>query len=157
MTKEEAVVKLEAKLECLTRDVSGTNIDCNKCRCDECKFHYAQGNMGEQIECLRMAIESLKTKPCEDAISRRAAIDTAIEAADKWDGGFSVERSRIITEALNELSSVQPQKVIRCKDCNEWHRGKNRDGSDVYSDEGYCSVHRIITGENYYCGDAERR
>lgn len=49
------------------------------------------------------------------------------------------------------------QKVIRCKDCDEWHRGKNHDGSDVYSDEGFCSVHRIITGENYHCGDAERR
>ena len=62
MTKEEAVVKLKAKLECMTRDVSGTNIDCNKCRCDECKFHYAQGNMGEQIECLRISIETLQNQ-----------------------------------------------------------------------------------------------
>lgn len=57
--------------------------------------------------------------------------------------------------AIGSLQTVQ--MVVTCSDCNEWHRGKNRDGSDVYSDEGFCCVHRIITGESYYCGSAERR
>ena len=64
------------------------------------------------IPVLEEAIKAMKMEPCEDCISRQAAIDTAIEAADKWDGGFSVERSRIITEALNELPSVQPEPFI---------------------------------------------
>lgn len=60
MTQKEAVVKLKAKLECMTRDVSGTDEDCNNKRCDECRLNYEQGNMGEQKEWLRMAIESMQ-------------------------------------------------------------------------------------------------
>lgn len=66
-----------------------------------------------------------------DLISRQAAIDTAIEAADKWDGGFSVERSRIITEALNELPSVQPTQKV-----GKWGR-KIVDGG--YNADWICS------------------
>lgn len=71
-------------------------------------------------------LPSSQPEPCKDVISRQAAIDTAIEAADKWDGGFSVDRSRIITEALNELPSVQTEQMMgkwlcRCnKDREEW-------------------------------------
>ena len=59
MKKEEAVVKLQAKLECMTKDTSGTYMMCNKHKCDECSLNYAQGNNGEQIECLRIAIEAI--------------------------------------------------------------------------------------------------
>jgi len=91
-----------------------------------------------------------------DLIDRQAAIEQSIVLRDISNPDKEWEVVTVAT--LKHLKPVQPeQKVIRCKDCNEWHRGKNRDGSDVYSDEGYCSVHRIITGENYYCGDAERR
>ena len=45
-----------------------------------------------------------------DTISRQAAIDTAIDAADDWDGGHSKERERFIREALEELPSAQPER-----------------------------------------------
>lgn len=66
MTNEEAVKMLEAKLECMRRDVSGIDDDCNRKLCDECHLCYDQGNMGEQQEYLRMSIESLKQEPCKD-------------------------------------------------------------------------------------------
>lgn len=50
-------------------------------------------------------------RPSEDAISRKQAIEKAIEAADEWDGGCNVEREKIITNALNELPPVNPQKA----------------------------------------------
>ncbi len=47
----------------------------------------------------------------DDLISRQAAIDAAIEAADDWDGGFSKERERFIRDALEELPSAQPNRM----------------------------------------------
>ena len=69
MTRKEAIKMLKAKLECMTRDVSGTDDNCNRKKCDECELNYTQGNMGEQKEWLRMAIQALEQEPCEDAIS----------------------------------------------------------------------------------------
>lgn len=41
-----------------------------------------------------------------DAIDRQAAIETAIEAADEWDGGYNEERERVIRGALEALPSA---------------------------------------------------
>lgn len=75
MTNEQAKKMLKAKLECLKRETSGTDLDCNNSNCDECSLCYEQGNMGEQKEALDMAIKALEQQPCEDTISRQAAID----------------------------------------------------------------------------------
>ena len=45
----------------------------------------------------------------DDTISRQAAIDSAVEAADEWDGGYSRSREEIITMKLRMLPSVQPR------------------------------------------------
>lgn len=60
MTNEEAKKMLEAKLECMKRETSGTDIDCNHRNCDECSLCYEQGNMGEQKEALSVAIKALE-------------------------------------------------------------------------------------------------
>ena len=66
------------------------------------------------------------------------------------------EYEKMLEPLKQEVQSIQTeQKLIKCKDCNEWHRGKTHNGIDICSDNGYCSVHRIGTRENYYCGDAE--
>ncbi len=85
MTNEEAKKMLKAKLECLKRETSGTDIDCNYRNCDECNLCYEQGNMGEQKEVLDMAIEALEQTELEpsynsiktelDCISREAVLD----------------------------------------------------------------------------------
>ena len=38
MTKAEATNMLKAKLECLKRETSGTDFDCNNSNCDECSL-----------------------------------------------------------------------------------------------------------------------
>lgn len=60
MTREAAIKMLKAKLECMTRDVSGCDNDCNRKLCGECYLNYEQGNMGEQKEYLRMSIDVLE-------------------------------------------------------------------------------------------------
>lgn len=62
MTNQEAIEMMKAKLECMTRDVSGRDQACNAKKCDECDLCYAQGNMGEQKEWLRMGIEALENQ-----------------------------------------------------------------------------------------------
>ena len=45
-----------------------------------------------------------------DTISRQAAIDAAVEAADEWDGGYSRSREEIITLKLRMLPSAEPEQ-----------------------------------------------
>ena len=78
MTNEQAKKMLKAKSECLKRETSGTDFDCNNSNCDECPLCYEQGNMGEQKEALDMAIKALERQPCEDTISRQAAIEALV-------------------------------------------------------------------------------
>ena len=62
MTREEAIEMMKAKLECMTREISGIDQDCNTGNCDECELCYAQGNMGEQKEWLKLAIDALENQ-----------------------------------------------------------------------------------------------
>lgn len=49
-------------------------------------------------------------EPCDDAISRQAAIDAAIEATDSWDGGCNIGRQKRIENYINRLPSAQPEQ-----------------------------------------------
>lgn len=60
MKKKAVIEMLEAKLQCLIRDTSGTDQECNRKECCDCDLLYLQGNMGEQIECLKSVIGYLK-------------------------------------------------------------------------------------------------
>ena len=102
MTNEEVIKHLTAKLECLTRS-KGVREKCDSYNsyeeCYECDLGYKQGNIGEQIESLKIAIQALKQEPCEDAISRQAVLDV-------------IEREEFKGDAISEiekLSSVIPQ------------------------------------------------
>ncbi len=60
MTNKEAIKMAKADLECMERDISGQDEMCNSHKCDECSLNYEKGNMGEQKEWLRMAIQALE-------------------------------------------------------------------------------------------------
>lgn len=62
MIIDEAKKMAEAKLKCMEREVSCLYEDCNKNKCDKCALNYEQGNMGEQIEWLRIAIQALEAQ-----------------------------------------------------------------------------------------------
>lgn len=59
MLREEASKIISAKIECMKRENSGKDLDCNYRDCDECNLCYEQGTTGEQIEALGKAIEAL--------------------------------------------------------------------------------------------------
>lgn len=60
MTINEATKMLEAKKKCLERETSGIDADCNNHNCDNCDLCYEQGNMGEQKETLKYAVEIMR-------------------------------------------------------------------------------------------------
>ena len=66
MTNEQVVKHLTAKLECLTRS-KGFHEKCDSYNsyegCYECDLAYKQGNIGEQIESLKIAIQALEQEP----------------------------------------------------------------------------------------------
>lgn len=66
ITNEEATEHLTAKLECLTRS-KGFREKCDSYNsyegCYECDLGHKQGNIGEQIESLKLAIKALEQEP----------------------------------------------------------------------------------------------
>ena len=74
--------------------------------------NYGRDTFNEQSDwqgCLDMAIKALEQEPCEDTISRQAAIDVV----------KGIDRSFV--KYIEELPSAQPE-IIRCKDC-KWKQG----------------------------------
>jgi len=64
ITTQKAIAMLTAKIECLRRESSGTDFDCNFHNCYKCDLNYEQGTAGEYIEALKMAVYVL------DAVER---------------------------------------------------------------------------------------
>ena len=154
MTNEQAKNMIKAKLECLKRETSGTDFDCNNSNCDECSLCYEQGNMGEQKEALDMAIKALEQQPCEDTISRQAAIETA-HLPVIADAGYEVVRM----DDILALPSAQPERT--CVNC-----GRTMNNGGWYADgrtrcpieehyalpkDGYCHLweKRNVTDDDY--------
>ena len=115
MTNEEATKHLTAKLECLTR----SNENREKCDsynsyegCYECDLGYKQGNIGEQIESLKLAIKALEQQPCEDCISRQAVLDLIEHYNSDGLGSvfYGYEEGVKFANAVNKLSPVNPQR-----------------------------------------------
>ena len=60
MTESEAIKKLRAYLKCQRLQVKGIYEDCNEKLCDNCNLCYAQGNVGEHIKSIDIAIQALE-------------------------------------------------------------------------------------------------
>ena len=60
MTENEAIEKLRAYHKCQRLQVKGIYEDCNEKLCDNCDLCYAQGNTGEHIESVKVAIQALE-------------------------------------------------------------------------------------------------
>lgn len=172
MTNQEAIEILTAKAECMRRETSGIDIDCNYRNCDECDLCYKQGTTGDQIEALCVAISALQAQDVPvinvgDMISRRKAIDALgycqtylFDSRDK-DKKISLEDAEY---AIEQLTSAQPE-IVRCKDCKyyipyEWMfdgLSKSSHIKDYSPDEIGCSVNDHNYPPDGYCSCAERR
>ena len=60
MTESEAIEKLRAYHKWQRLQVKGIYEDCNEKLCDNCDLCYAQGNTGEHIESVKVAIKALE-------------------------------------------------------------------------------------------------
>ena len=60
MTESEAIEKLRAYHKCQRLQVKGIYEDCNEKLCDNCDLCYAQGNIGEHIKSIEIAIQALE-------------------------------------------------------------------------------------------------
>ena len=142
MTNQESKKMLKAKLECLKRETSGTDIDCNYRNCDECNLCYEQGTMGEQKEALGFAIKALEQieiwnattkdrqiiapkgtfqkiwedeqQPCEDCISREEALKVMCDNCPMYNCVTGCSSYRHI----EKMPSVTPQQT-RWIPCSE--------------------------------------
>ena len=83
-------------------------------------------------------------EPCENTVSRQAAID----ALGTPHGILYPIRT------VEELPSVQPE-IIRCKDCRFQDKGLNE--SESWNLCGYRPWLHVPTEDEHYCGYAKRR
>lgn len=84
MTREEALKMIQARLECIERNISGNYKLCNN-KCDECKLCYEKGTLGEQKEWLQMAIKALEKKSCEGCrYERNAGYEEECHYCSRW-------------------------------------------------------------------------
>ena len=60
MTEIEALEKLRAYYKCKILQVKGIYEDCNNKLCDNCDLCYAQGNAGEHIKSIEIAIQAIE-------------------------------------------------------------------------------------------------
>ena len=79
MTNSEAIEKLKAYIKCQSLQVKGIYEDCNENLCDNCDLCYAQGNTGEHIESVKLAINALE-KQIPKKIEIRKATNDDIES-----------------------------------------------------------------------------
>lgn len=71
MTLDKAIEMLIAKEQCMERETSGINSNCNFRYCDNCDLCYEQGTMGEQKEVLKYAAEIMsKYQKVEEAYKK---------------------------------------------------------------------------------------
>ena len=79
MTESEAIEKLRAYHKCQRLQVKGIYEDCNEKLCDNCDLCYAQGNAGEHIKSIEIAIQALEEVQKYREIGRPEECREAVE------------------------------------------------------------------------------
>lgn len=99
---------------------------------------------------LNMAIATLKSQPCEDAVSREAVKSALCELCGDKNSCPFVNGACDDLNAINALPSVTPKQKL-CKDCKWWKDsdGAYRRGFDA---ESRCPMNcKTVFDGNGYC------
>lgn len=118
MTNEKSKKMLKAKLECLKRETSGTDIDCNYRNCDECNLCYEQGNMGEQKEALEIAIKALEQQPILDTRQRERQLEMEYQHGyDKgWEEGRKALEQQPCEDCISRQAVLDKKELVELED-----------------------------------------
>lgn len=92
-------------------------------------------------------------EPCEDAVSRKTAIEAVMDLCKHYTPTKSVNHPHVdfVIEVLQDLPSAQPE-VIRCKDCEY---GEQDDVGRWFCNDLGCQMGN--EDGSGYCANAERR
>ena len=74
MKESEAIEKLRAYHKCQRLQVKGIYEDCNEKLCDNCDLCYAQGNTGEHIKSIEIAIQALEKQIPKKPRNERSSV-----------------------------------------------------------------------------------
>lgn len=122
MTKREVIEMLTAKAECIRREASGTDIDCNLRNCDECDLCYKQGTTGDQMEALRVAISALQAQDVPDTnVGDMISMQKVIDLWDKYHQTITVD-AIAYDKALKSLPSAQKKGYTKADYITALHK-----------------------------------
>ena len=137
MTRKEAAGVIKFEKACVLRqDTPRCNRDCKKCD--------LLLPTEDVLTAYDMAIKALEQKPCEDTISRQAAIDLLKQM--RKDGDMIPWEGKDVFARIRKLPSAQPD-IIRCRNC-KFASGDSR----ICMKFGHSPI-----GELDFCAWAERR
>lgn len=128
ITPEETIKILTAKAECMRRETSGIDIDCNYRNCDECDLCYKQGTTGDQIEALGVAISALQAQDLQptcnnlvtDTISRKTVRYKLTALVNEFEEILSHIREREVDDSVCGLCEYDGAYIGQSGDwCNE--------------------------------------
>lgn len=111
MTIDECVKMLIAKIECMKRETSGIDTDCNAQKCDDCSLCYEQGTIGKQKEALMYAVDIMRkylmmqvdyeNRLKEDMVAMLTEIQMEIEELPMYYDPLDI--SDLIQQKINSL------------------------------------------------------
>ena len=109
MKESEAREKLLAYLECQEREVKGIYEDCINDMCDDCALCYAQGNTGEHIESVKVAIQALKKQ-----------IPKKVVKVDIWTYKCPICGSNVETDCGDDMLDYRLNYCDNCGQKLDW-------------------------------------
>ena len=116
--------------------------------CTECPAYDTENHRCPRFnQVIRTALKDANLEPCENCISRQAAIDVA-DAVWSVTGDKNVAK---VWDQIKDLPSVQPE-IIHCKECKYGVQDEDK--------RWYCRGLGCQVGEadgSGFCADAERR
>ena len=91
-----------------------------------------------------------------DMVSKAEVLDTYAELYDEFDDAHGV--INVLHKVYDKLERLQPQDIVRCKDCKHRPTYPNAYGAEINGNWCYwCELHRSWKTDDWFCADGKRR